>query len=418
MAICGIMRVEKRGRAAVYGLQIEANRTEDDHAKGREFDRSDIDWSRTKDNERLIDGGDRWNTEITRQIKAAGVKEKKDSVVMLDGLYTASPQWFAEHTKEEAEQYFRDCLDFHVREYCAGDRSRVVNAVIHWDETTPHMQVASVPLIEDAKGWHLSAKIIMGGRDDYRKRQDRFFEQVTKSRGMDRGELQDATHRKHHELTQEHNIRVNEETLEKQAAETKDLEQRAGDAKQAIESSKAARRQAKAQAEQAAKDLQEILTLKRKAAGIRKPHFWEKKDTRTIDGTMADAIEEITDEVERQLHKVSDRAEKVAKREADVADKERSIQPLYDAAAEDRRQAKEYRDNEESYILGTADKRAQEMFDAFLQQEFGEEAKGREKRLRKLCETIRFEDGTTVLQRFEQEEQEREEHLRSSWHIR
>ena len=183
-------------------------------------------------------------------------------------------------------------------------------------------------------------------------------------------------------------------------------------------SSKAARRQAKAQAEQAAKDLQEILTLKRKAAGIRKPHFWEKKDTRTIDGTMADAIEEITDEVERQLHKVSDRAEKVAKREADVADKERSIQPLYDAAAEDRRQAKEYRDNEESYILGTADKRAQEMFDAFLQQEFGEEAKGREKRLRKLCETIRFEDGTTVLQRFEQEEQEREEHLRSSWHIR
>ena len=36
MAYC-IMRVEKRKRAALYGLQIEANRTTADHTSGGEF---------------------------------------------------------------------------------------------------------------------------------------------------------------------------------------------------------------------------------------------------------------------------------------------------------------------------------------------------------------------------------------------
>lgn len=33
MSAYSIMRVEKRGRGAVYGLQIEANRKEEDHEK-------------------------------------------------------------------------------------------------------------------------------------------------------------------------------------------------------------------------------------------------------------------------------------------------------------------------------------------------------------------------------------------------
>ena len=44
----GIMRVEKRHRSALYGLEIEANRTLEKHIlSGREFARSDIDWDLT-----------------------------------------------------------------------------------------------------------------------------------------------------------------------------------------------------------------------------------------------------------------------------------------------------------------------------------------------------------------------------------
>ena len=35
----GIMRVEKRGRADVYGIQLEANRTVEQHEKGLDFDK-------------------------------------------------------------------------------------------------------------------------------------------------------------------------------------------------------------------------------------------------------------------------------------------------------------------------------------------------------------------------------------------
>ncbi len=180
--ICGIMRVEKRKRDAVYGLQEEANRTLEDHLKGRDFERSDIDWTLTEQNQHLVYTKN-WGKEITRQLKEAGIKEvmkgKNRSVVMLDGLYTSSPEWFENRTKEEALKYFQACLRFHVEQYCGGDPGRVINAVIHLDEATPHMQIASVPIIDTGTRLKLSAKDIMGNNRDYRRRQDLFYEEVS-----------------------------------------------------------------------------------------------------------------------------------------------------------------------------------------------------------------------------------------------
>lgn len=192
MAYYGIMRVEKRGRGAVYGLQIEANRTLKDHQCGREFDRSDIDWEKTSNNI-ILKRADNWQKEITRQIKSAGVKERKDSIVMLDAVYTASPDFFKNKNRDEICKYFTDCLAFHEREY-----GPAFNAVIHLDEQTPHLQVASVPLIEDEKGVHLSAKLVMGGRSDYRHRQDRFFTMVSQKYGLERGEINEPSKVKEH----------------------------------------------------------------------------------------------------------------------------------------------------------------------------------------------------------------------------
>lgn len=237
----GIMRVEKRGRSAVYGLQIEANRSRDDHdLRGRDFDRSDIDWTMT-DNNVYLEYTENWNKAITQQIKDAGCRERKDSIVLLDGLYTASPEWFESHSQDEWMSYFRDCLAYHVREYCQSNPDRVINAVIHVDESTPHMQVASVPICADEKGYHLSAKVIMGNRTDYQRRQDRFWERVAKSRGLDRGET--CTQRKHHELTQEYKIaqkerelaRVQERTIREQAKTAEIISHRQDSVKQANE---------------------------------------------------------------------------------------------------------------------------------------------------------------------------------------
>lgn len=189
VACYGIHRIEKRKRGAVYGLQIEANRKIEDYEQGRDFENSDIDWELTNENNYLIKC-EKWNKEISQQIKEAGLKEKKNSVVLLDGVYTASPEFFKDKTREEIEKYFRDCLEFHIRHYCKDDRSKVLNAVVHYDETTPHMHVASIPIYKDENGMHLSARDIMGNRGDYMDRQDAFFEEVTKGYDLERGDIE------------------------------------------------------------------------------------------------------------------------------------------------------------------------------------------------------------------------------------
>ncbi len=222
MGYSGIMRVEKRGRAAVYGVQIEANRTEEDHENGRDFADSDIDWERTHLNTHLVKT-DRWNEAITKRLKEEGIKPRKDSIVLLDALYTASPEYFEGKTQEEILDYFQECLDFHVKMYCQGDKSRVINAVVHFDEKTPHMAVASIPLMEDEQGMHLSAKVIMGNRKDYRLRQDRFYEEVTKKRGLERGEVQDPAETKRHTTKREWQKATQEAELERLRTENQSL---------------------------------------------------------------------------------------------------------------------------------------------------------------------------------------------------
>lgn len=204
MAIYCIMNVDKQRRAAIHGLQLEANRQQED---GREFDASDIDSSRTSENI-FLRRCDSWNQTITQQIKAVGVRERKDSIVGITGVYTASSEWFNTHSKSEWLSYFNDCLEFHDKTY-----GHCINAVIHLDEDVPHMQCISVPLIQDESGWHLSAKKIMGNRSDYQKRQDKFFEQVGELHGMDRGIRRDAADIKAHTTKREWQLATQEADL-------------------------------------------------------------------------------------------------------------------------------------------------------------------------------------------------------------
>ena len=102
----GIMRTEKRQKQDVYGIQLEANRTLDDHLKGREFHGSDIDWSLTEKNHYLIPANNNWNKTIAEILEENNVKTRKNSVVLLDTIYTASAEFFEGKTEEEIIDYF------------------------------------------------------------------------------------------------------------------------------------------------------------------------------------------------------------------------------------------------------------------------------------------------------------------------
>lgn len=183
----GVMHTEKYGRGAVYGMQIEDRRTEADKGK---FERSAIDWNRTKENYHLVDS-ENWNKRITSRLREEGLKERKNSNVLIGTVYSASPEFFENMTRPQIEKYFQKCLDFHIKEYCQDDKSRIVSAVVHLDETTPHMQIQSIPLFKDEDGMHLSAKLLIGNRNKMREAQNRFHEEVCKEYGLERGELVD-----------------------------------------------------------------------------------------------------------------------------------------------------------------------------------------------------------------------------------
>lgn len=211
MSSYGIMRTEKRTRKAVTGIELENTRKPDDEEK-RSFSRSDIDWEKTQKNVFLIQHKD-WNKEITRQVEKVGAKERKDSIVMIDSLYTASPDFFKNHSEQDIQQYFADCLKYHVDTYCQKNDKLILSAVIHYDEATPHLHVTSVPLLQDEKGWHLSAKKILGYKKNYSRRQDEFYEQVSSKYGLERGEQRNPENRKKHLSVQEYKKQQNEKQL-------------------------------------------------------------------------------------------------------------------------------------------------------------------------------------------------------------
>lgn len=186
-----IMRTEKRKRTDIGGIQRENARTATEYnnkvAPGMDIF-----------NVTLKESND-WLQDINNEIKAAGAKARSNSVLALDTIYTASPQFFQERTNAENDQFFQDCLKFHNEHF-----GHIISAVVHYDETTPHLHVISVPLTKDGR---LSARDVIGNKAKMTKTQDQFFEQVGRGYGLGRGIHMDGQKKKQHISAQEHTLR-------------------------------------------------------------------------------------------------------------------------------------------------------------------------------------------------------------------
>lgn len=200
-----IMRTEKRKKSDLGGIQKENTRTA------------------TEYNNRVAPGMDifnvtlkesnNWLQDINREIQTAGAKARSNSVMALDTIYTASPEFFQERTNAENDRFFRDCLKFHESHF-----GHIISAVVHYDETTPHLHVISVPLTKDGR---LSARDVIGNKSKMSKTQDSFFEQVGRGYGLERGVHMDGQEKKQHISAQEHELR---EIKQKIAREQERLE--------------------------------------------------------------------------------------------------------------------------------------------------------------------------------------------------
>lgn len=179
-----IMRSDKCKLSDVGGIEKEVNRSPDHPIP---LIGSDIDWSKTKDNEYLIHSGS-FRQSIKDVLAEYGItKYRKDAVVIIDSVWGFSPEFAEKEDPETIRNYFNDCLQF-ANKYLGVP----INARIHVDEKTIHMHTEHIPIIRNDDGtFSLSAKRIMGNKADYGKRQDLFFEEVGEKYGFERCVKQD-----------------------------------------------------------------------------------------------------------------------------------------------------------------------------------------------------------------------------------
>ena len=186
-----IMRTEKRKRTDLSGIQRENDRTATEYNNRVEPGMDILNVSLVQ--------SDNWMQDIQQEIDRAGAHTQSNSVVALDTIYTASPEFFQGKTNAENDKFFEDCLRFHQQRF-----GHVISAVIHYDETTAHMHVISVPLTRDGR---LSARDVIGNRTQMRRAQTEFYEQVGRGYGLERGVQQDGPEKAQHITAQEHRLR-------------------------------------------------------------------------------------------------------------------------------------------------------------------------------------------------------------------
>lgn len=183
MGYC-IMRNEKiKTMSHCLNLENEHNRASSEADLYKDRFSPNIDWEKTDENIYLVKKNN-WKRIIDNELRKHNIKKRKDSVLMIDSIYTASPEVISSWDRETLESYFKDCLEFHKRHY-----GLVINAVIHLDETTPHLHIDDIPLIQKEDGsWKLSAKEIIGNRAKMSRMQSDFYKEVGKKYGLERGE--------------------------------------------------------------------------------------------------------------------------------------------------------------------------------------------------------------------------------------
>ncbi len=116
-------------------------------------------------------------------------KRRKDAVLAIEYLVTASPEWFRTAPTKQQNAYFAAAVLWLEARHGKGN---VVCVNMQLDETSPHLVAYVVPLTKDGR---LSAKDFLGGRKVLSEMQTDFAEKIGKPVGLQRGvEGSKATH--------------------------------------------------------------------------------------------------------------------------------------------------------------------------------------------------------------------------------
>lgn len=154
----------------------------------RERETPNADLKRRHDNTILL-GPDTSEAVLDAWRARAPEKIRANAVHGLEYFIGASPEAMHAMSRAEQDAYFRDALDWLKERHGA---ENILSAVVHRDESTPHMTVMTIPLDEHGK---LNARALVGNRHKLSAMQTDFAKEVGLEHGLERGlERSQATH--------------------------------------------------------------------------------------------------------------------------------------------------------------------------------------------------------------------------------
>ena len=179
-----VCHMEKYHKQGVVPIEKENERDENYEASNPQ-----IDSERTRNNYRFTPYFGKTYTEfINGRIKELGLSPRKDAVVMNSFVVGSDKQFFDGLSKVERYNFFSDCYKFFAERY---GEENVIAAVVHNDETTPHMHLNLMPVTKDGR---LCSKQLFD-KPQLQQLQTDFYEAVGKKYGLERGE--EGSQKKH-----------------------------------------------------------------------------------------------------------------------------------------------------------------------------------------------------------------------------
>ena len=176
--------MEKYHKQDVAPIEKENERDENYEASNPQ-----IDSERTRNNYRFTPYFGKTYTEfINGRIKELGLSPRKDAVVMNSFVLGSDKTFFDGLAKVEQYNFFSSCYKFFAERY---GEENIIAAVVHNDETTPHMHLNLMPVTKDGR---LCSKQLFD-KPQLQQLQTDFYESVGKRLGLQRGK--EGSQKKH-----------------------------------------------------------------------------------------------------------------------------------------------------------------------------------------------------------------------------
>ena len=150
-----VLRIEKFSKGDLGKIGAETERTAKRHRN------EDIDRERTPLNYYFKKSDCGLSAQWKKVVKDFGASfHETKKAIAFEGIIVTSDTAFFEKlgwirgrpTPDAVKQFFCDCYDFILREigYHGGDEN-ILSAAVHMDETTPHLQLYYVPLVDEGR---------------------------------------------------------------------------------------------------------------------------------------------------------------------------------------------------------------------------------------------------------------------------